>query len=47
MEAGETVEYRVTPLFEEGSKVPSMIKIEADGDKGLILTATLHNMPQN
>ena len=43
VEAGETVEYRVTPMFEGNSEVPRYIKIEANGDKGFILTTTFEN----
>jgi hypothetical protein len=43
--AGETVDYRVTPIFEGNSLIPKYIKIEAKGDKGLEIKQTLENNP--
>jgi RHS repeat-associated protein len=45
VKAGETVDYRVTPIFEDSSLIPKYIKIEAKGDKGLVITRTLENKP--
>jgi hypothetical protein len=43
--AGETVDYRVTPIFEGDSLIPKYIKIEAKGDRGLEIRKTLENKP--
>jgi hypothetical protein len=43
--AGETVDYRVTPIFEGDSLIPRYIKIEAKGDRGLEIKQTLENKP--
>ena len=43
VDAGETVEYRVTPVYEGNNLVPTWIKIEAKGDKGFTLTQTFNN----
>lgn len=43
--AGETVDYRVTPIFEGGALIPKYIKIEAKGDNGLEIKKTLENKP--
>jgi hypothetical protein len=42
---GETVDYRVTPIFDGDNLVPKYIKIEAKGDKGLVIETTLQNNP--
>ena len=43
VEAGEIVEYRVTPIYEGNNLIPTWIKIEAKGSKGFTLTTTLDN----
>jgi RHS repeat-associated protein len=43
VDSGETVEYRVTPIFEGDNVVPKYIKMEARGDRGLRITETLEN----
>lgn len=43
--AGETVDYRVTPIFEGNSLIPKYIKIEAKGDQDLEIKQTLDNQP--
>ena len=43
VEAGETVEYRVTPIYDGNNLVPTWIKMEAKGDDGFVLTQTLNN----
>jgi hypothetical protein len=48
VEAGEIVEYRVTPIFEKaGDLIPRWIKMEAKGDKGFTLARTIDNVPQH
>ena len=42
---GETVDYRVTPIFEGTALIPKYIKIEAKGDRGLEIKKTLENKP--
>jgi RHS repeat-associated protein len=43
--SGETVQYRVTPIFSGNNLIPKYIKIEAKGDKGFQLGATFSNVP--
>jgi hypothetical protein len=43
VDAGETVEYRVTPIYEGENLIPTWIKIEAKGDKGFTVSQTIEN----
>jgi len=45
VQAGEIVQYRVTPIYRGNRKIPAFIKIEAKGDRGFQLSQTLRNRP--
>jgi hypothetical protein len=42
---GETIDYRVTPIYEGAALIPKYIRIEAKGDRGFVIQQTLENKP--
>jgi hypothetical protein len=44
VEAGETVRYRVTPIYDGDNPIPTQIRIQADGDDGFHLDVTIDNV---
>lgn len=43
VDAGETINYKVTPIYEEGHLMPSSVAIQAKGDQGFDLSVTIIN----
>ncbi|SMO45769.1 DUF4781 domain-containing protein [Paracoccus laeviglucosivorans] len=43
VDAGETVNYRVTPIYEEGQAMPTAVALQARGDQGLDISVTIIN----
>ncbi|TWI35121.1 DUF4781 domain-containing protein [Paracoccus sulfuroxidans] len=43
VDAGENVNYRVTPVYAEGNPVPTHIVLQAKGDQGLDIAVTINN----
>ena len=41
--AGEVVNYKVTPLYEDGQLHPTAVVLQAEGSEGLSLGITIHN----
>ncbi|MFI0397169.1 DUF4781 domain-containing protein [Paracoccus jiaweipingae] len=42
-QAGETVNYRVTPIYEDGQAMPTAVALQAKGDQGLDIAVTIIN----
>lgn len=43
VDAGEVVNYRVTPIYEEGSLIPTSVALQARGSDGLDISVTIVN----
>jgi hypothetical protein len=45
IDAGETVNYEVTPIYRGSDPIPVRIQIKASGSRGFSLDATIENSP--